>query len=225
MNLTSDQAALLARVLAEPADDTPRLLLADAFAEAGDEDRGEFIRLQVRLAELEPLTDHGTKIIDICICPHCVERNALRRRERELLNESSPWDGMRLWCLPWKLEYCANFDFPGSVSPSSRHDSSVLFTRGFVSKITTSWEQWRDHGDAIRRAHPVERVVLNSMPTREWMIGLCGATGDPRGMFLDWLAYKWPRTPDLGPVEFELPPEPDWANFTTRYRDWANEGR
>ena len=47
-------AALLAAVIAEPDDDTPRLAMADLLREEGDSDRAEFIEVQVELARLEP---------------------------------------------------------------------------------------------------------------------------------------------------------------------------
>lgn len=45
-----DADALLAAVLADPADDFPRLVFADWLEEHGDADRAEFIRLQCELA-------------------------------------------------------------------------------------------------------------------------------------------------------------------------------
>jgi uncharacterized protein (TIGR02996 family) len=44
--------ALLQAILADPEDDTPRLVYADWLGETGDEDRAEFIRLQVERARL-----------------------------------------------------------------------------------------------------------------------------------------------------------------------------
>src|SRR5690242_18641709 len=59
----TDGDALLAAILANPDDDTPRLVYADWLQENGDQDRAEFIRLQClevhdpdaeeRVAELE----------------------------------------------------------------------------------------------------------------------------------------------------------------------------
>jgi uncharacterized protein (TIGR02996 family) len=44
----SDEAALLAAIIADPDDDTPRVVYADWLQENGDPDRAEFIRLQCR---------------------------------------------------------------------------------------------------------------------------------------------------------------------------------
>jgi uncharacterized protein (TIGR02996 family) len=46
----TDRADLLAAILANPDDDTVRLVYADYLQEHGDEDRAEFIRVQIELA-------------------------------------------------------------------------------------------------------------------------------------------------------------------------------
>ena len=52
--LPGEQAALLAAIVAEPGDDTPRLVYADWLQENGDEPQAQYIRDSVRLAGLEP---------------------------------------------------------------------------------------------------------------------------------------------------------------------------
>lgn len=47
----NERKALLRAVCANPDDDTPRLVFADWLQENGDEERAEFIRLQIRLAD------------------------------------------------------------------------------------------------------------------------------------------------------------------------------
>src|SRR4051812_2294570 len=67
-----DGAALLAYCHRHPEDDHARLVYADWLEENGDQDRAEFVRIQVRRAGLwEGHPDDG----------------ALERRERELLAE------------------------------------------------------------------------------------------------------------------------------------------
>lgn len=71
----TDEAALLAAVLADPADDTPRLIYADCLDESGDPAkaaRAEFIRLQVEASHLPP---RGHVYGDGCDCRGCrIER-------------------------------------------------------------------------------------------------------------------------------------------------------
>lgn len=50
----SDEDALLAAILADPDEDTPRLVYADWLQEHGDADRAEFIRLQCRNSAFHP---------------------------------------------------------------------------------------------------------------------------------------------------------------------------
>src|SRR5215467_9177428 len=53
----SDHDALLAAILADPADDTARLVYADWLSENGESDRGEFIRVEIELARTPPHTE------------------------------------------------------------------------------------------------------------------------------------------------------------------------
>lgn len=50
----SDEDALIAAIIANPDEDTPRLVYADWLEEHGDAGRGEFIRLQCRNAARDP---------------------------------------------------------------------------------------------------------------------------------------------------------------------------
>lgn len=67
----SDESAFLAAIIAQPDDDTLRLVYADWLDEQGDADRAEFIRLQIRLA--------GMSWED-------PKRDAVYQRTRELFN-------------------------------------------------------------------------------------------------------------------------------------------
>lgn len=58
--MTTELDALLASVRAAPADDLPRLVVADWLEEHGEPDRAEFIRVQVRLASLRSTPAAGT---------------------------------------------------------------------------------------------------------------------------------------------------------------------
>ncbi len=50
----NERDALLAAILANPDEDTPRLMFADWLMDSGDADRGNFIRLQIEAARAEP---------------------------------------------------------------------------------------------------------------------------------------------------------------------------
>ena len=50
---TPQDEAFLRAILADPEDDTPRLVYADYLEEHGDPDRAEFIRVQCAMAKLD----------------------------------------------------------------------------------------------------------------------------------------------------------------------------
>jgi uncharacterized protein (TIGR02996 family) len=52
--LPTEQAALLRAIVAEPDEDTPRLVYADWLEESGDTEQAQFIRGSVELARLDP---------------------------------------------------------------------------------------------------------------------------------------------------------------------------
>jgi uncharacterized protein (TIGR02996 family) len=58
----SDRDALLTAILADPDEDTPRLVYADWLQEHGEAERAEFIRLQCELARLPPQSERATQL-------------------------------------------------------------------------------------------------------------------------------------------------------------------
>jgi uncharacterized protein (TIGR02996 family) len=169
--------ALLAAVLASPADDLPRLVLADWLEERGEGERAEFIRHQIHA--------HNT---------------GEREHERAmllwaLLNESRDWfaDALNAVRLEWD-DWGVRHD--GSVGYESKHhDNEIIARRGFVSEVRCTLAAWCGGecgrcgsavgwaiagqmyggstcptcsgtgrtpgiGPAVVAAHPVERVTL-----------------------------------------------------------------
>ena len=174
MTLHPEAAAFLAAIAANPDDDTPRLIFADWLEEHGEPERAEFVRVQVELAARSgpPFPDargrqwlYGPNHHRGCTrkhrgkvrafeksgpCELCKrlranqeyydQGNQLRRRERELLTVGTAF-GM-----------------------------SLNASRGFLSKVAGTWEQWQAHGDAIL-ADPwvpgLDEVELTTPPTWE----------------------------------------------------------
>jgi uncharacterized protein (TIGR02996 family) len=197
-------AALLRAVLDRPADDVPRLVLADWWDERGEPDRAEFVRVQAELAKMGD--DGGPVAHDIdgrCGCELC----ALRRRERDLLlvlaESLQPAPG---WCVVTPAGYAAP-DWP----------AWAVARRGFVDEVTCAAAAWLAHGDEVCASHPVSKVTLTDHPGRadEKLVG-----GPPPGAALYSVAGKLVECPRcegdpavLFPlrwpgVAFELPPEP-----------------
>jgi uncharacterized protein (TIGR02996 family) len=147
--MTRTEEALLAAVIADPADDLPRLAYADFREEHGDYARAEFVRVQIGLARVGEvaLPDGTTGVRTGCPEDNRRER-ALRRRERDLLTA----------------------DRPGRWSPYPMAAfADVVFRRGFVAEMTLPSAAWLLHGPAVVRAAPLERVTLaGKEPVRTW---------------------------------------------------------
>lgn len=83
--MTGDERAFLDAILAQPDDDTVRLVYADWLAEHGDADRGEFIRAQIELANTPPDDDATNR-----------RRAVLFGRQAELLKKHK-----KAWLAPF----------------------------------------------------------------------------------------------------------------------------
>lgn len=136
--MSDTETLLRLAILANPDEDTPRLMLADYWDEVGQSEHGELIRVQVALANwpCECDTEEERVYHDEC---RCKERGELRRRERELHTAN--------WSRWWVVDELKPF-----------------YTRGFVSRVTCTWEDWLKHGDAILAAEPVREVTLTTEP-------------------------------------------------------------
>lgn len=132
----TDEAALLAAVLAAPADDAPRLVYADWLEEQGQEDRAEFIRTGVELARTKAHpnrhtdADQGGRPFINAACD-CTREDcracALRRRERELWRQPSLDD--EFFGLPLN-----QMILDGAPVPADRRSVGVV-RRGFVAEV------------------------------------------------------------------------------------------
>lgn len=189
MTLTTDPGpdplgpggALIRDVLERLDSDAPRLVYADWLSENGQEERGEFIRLQVELAatafrlcqkhcygctDREPPKQHHAKHSwDAKLCANGRRRIELRRRERELLDAHA-----QQW-----LPYLHAPDGRSVIRDSQ-------FRRGFLHTVRVSAAEWQREttlriddeyprlpgvsvhtqtiGQSILAANPVQRVEL-----------------------------------------------------------------
>lgn len=148
----------LSAILASPNDDAPRLLYADWLEEQGEGERSEFIRVQVALAKHEPgsAADHwGDNIYGLHRgtapltgeCKECVGIQALRRRERELL-DAAP-------------KPCLFSGFPVAFTSAGGLWRSG---RGFPEFIVCTAAAWLAHADALTAAAPIREVRLTTWP-------------------------------------------------------------
>lgn len=126
MTATDTESGLLAAILAQPADDLPRLVYADHLDEVagGYDPRAEFIRCQIELANAPPPMYHDSRF-DQYTPVYAEPWQTLRTRERELAVHAVDW-----WNLPVPVHTGFGAPPPGTVG--------VMATRGFVSHVTAS---------------------------------------------------------------------------------------
>lgn len=161
---SSTGALLLAAILADPADDTVRLVYADWLQEHGDDARAEFIRVQIAWArsraELVSLRAAGENHIAVQ-----KETILLHARWRALFASNDV--NQHVWMGPVHDVCRAGTRWAHYLS---------WFRRGFVERVTCPAADWLACADAIRAAHPVTRVTLTTGPHWAW----CDSNGRSR---------------------------------------------
>jgi uncharacterized protein (TIGR02996 family) len=126
------ETALLRAIVESPDDDLPRLAYADWLEEQGNDDRAEFIRVQLRLARMAATAP---------------EREEGQRRERELLETHADE-----WLKPFRkwLHEPADILIP--------HRPRWEFRRGFLERATLTVEGFGKDGKKLLDAAPVREA-------------------------------------------------------------------
>jgi uncharacterized protein (TIGR02996 family) len=124
-----DRAALLLAIVTDPADDVPRLAMADWLEENGQPERAELIRIQVAMHrhDTAPAPRVGAYIIRS-------RRLKMQARERELLGRVPVFAGVPPAVEAWTV------------------------ARGFVSHVSLPLAAWLEHGPRLVRGHPITAV-------------------------------------------------------------------
>lgn len=161
-----DWPAFVAAIVAEPDEDTPRLVAADFLEENGDPARAAFIRLQVDLAQLETFGTGWT-----------LRAEELRRKERAYLGARSEA------ALFWAAEECPELVRVDLTRTGGLHVEGaerLTWRRGFVDAVRCPAAEWLRHGVAVRARNPVRAVWLDrcDRPSRDaWYAGLDALRG------------------------------------------------
>jgi uncharacterized protein (TIGR02996 family) len=168
-----DWPTFIAAIIANPDDDTVRLVAADFLEEHGDADRAAFIRIQVELARREAIGEAKSLEVD-----------RLRAKERVILGPLSV-----SWKL-WAAEACPELvrvvsSRGGEMLHGMRVEGAerIVWRRGFVEGVRCSAREWFQLGSAVRNRQPIRHVWLThcGLPTRnEWY----GAIRSLRGLSL-----------------------------------------
>lgn len=183
-----DEQALLRAVLADPADDTPRLVYADWLQDHDQAERAEFIRVQLELSRKElcsachEVSHLGTPAGSACRCGGCL----LNERVRVLFNRNcAAWFGS----LPGSLKYRIRGRLPGF---DTTEEITYWFDRGFAEVVRCPAAVWIACADLILAAHPVRKVSLTTLPTDVEMVEVCfrGPSVDPVGFPGYWASLQ-----------------------------------
>jgi uncharacterized protein (TIGR02996 family) len=185
-----DWPAFVAAIVADPDDDTSRLVAADFLEENGDPDRAAFIRIQVQLARLEASGQAKS-----------LEADELRKKERAFLG---PWAvDSSLWAAaecPELVRMTPRGDGRETIQGAYR----LTWRRGFVDEVTCPAEEWLHHGHAVRKRNPVRSVVLTGCsqltrddwyvlaPTLTGLHDLTLADGNQDEALAAWLRLRLP---------------------------------
>jgi uncharacterized protein (TIGR02996 family) len=158
-----DWPAFIAAIVAEPDEDTPRLVAADFLEEHGEADRAAFIRVQVELARLgaSGLGASG-------------EAHELRKKERAFLGPRSEKPHL------WAAEECPELVRANPRTLRFEGAERLVWRRGFVEAVWCPAAEWLRHGVAVRARNPVREVWLTHCAdvTRDaWYAGLGALRG------------------------------------------------
>lgn len=190
-----DWPAFVSAILANPDDDTVRLVAADFLEENGDPDRAAFIRIQCALARLEADGQGQSR-----------EADDLRKKERMFLG---PLSHTRLF---WAAEACpelVTMTLPDRrvaplALPQVQGAEQLIWRRGFVDEVRCAAADWLKHGVAVRSRQPVREVTLGwcaEVDRGEWYRHLDAVRGlelvrvrHAHGTFVPWLQGLLPGT-------------------------------
>lgn len=157
-----DWPAFVAAIVADPDDDTARLVAADFLEENGDPDRAAFIRIQVQLARLDD-GDQGKSL----------EADELRKKERAFLGPLSTYPFF------WGAQDCPELVRVQSGGREPLEAMTIagverlFWRRGFVEMVRCPAEEWLHHGPAVRKRNPIQAVVLtrcNRLTRDDWYV-------------------------------------------------------
>jgi len=207
-----DWPAFIAAIIANPDEDTPRLVAADFLEENGETDRAAFIRIQCAIARLEA---SGLQ--------KSLEMDELRKKERAYLGPLS------VSRLLWAAEACPELvRMPPQGRTSSPLDrlhvdgaERLTWRRGFVEAVSCPTAEWIRHGVAVRKRQPVVSVTLIDFGelSRDAVYAVVPALKGLREVVLgnvsaavgEWLQQWLPGTRVSLATTLQLPPVPPEA--------------
>lgn len=182
-------------IIAEKADDLPRLIAADWLDEHGDQERAEFIRVQCELTR--STCDRNGPIRCISdwaspeLCSRCHRTATLRNREFTLLTSHRlNWINGTLGPILGNVsEHFDQLILTDAANWGRRNPPIIrpIFRRGFIGEMVCTWRDWDEHGLAIANATPLQGVWLSTIPS-----ALSGNANDVT-VWTNELTSRWPN--------------------------------
>lgn len=148
MGILSDREALLSSIITNPDDDVARLVYADWLQEHGEEDRAEFIRVQIELAK----TPDNFK---------------------EIKSSCRYWGLKSIRSSQSHIRRCKNCQYQRLLKREVQlhpieYTSHFVWTRGFISEFQGELNLWLTHGPAIVQEHPIQYIRITDLPIHEY---------------------------------------------------------
>lgn len=179
MTTATNLAGILQDIIANPDDDFPRLVYADALDDAGEYEHAEFIRLQLQLARPNPPGDGS-------------------------LTGTTAWDRRERWLLLNRGQHWAD-GFDVALADLRRFEHAVLFHRGFPEGIGIPHDDWLARGWELAQRWPLRRVVLSDCsPLLHFQMGVYVVGSGPSGQ-ASWLLRTEKTGEKVRPSTLALP--------------------
>lgn len=168
--------ALLAAIVASPAEDTPRLAMADYLQERGALARAQLIRHQIRLGQIEAILAGNPNELSAADLATRVEAKVI---SRELAAITKGGAIIEAWTSgPWWSDsprHIPSGTFPEVAVIDSKYSNTFrpeprlwfTFRRGFASELKLSFVVWEDYREQLCAICPLECVTLDVNPWDE----------------------------------------------------------
>lgn len=155
---------LLWSILCNPKEDAARLVYADCLEETGNAraaQRAEFIRVQVKLAQIGGHCHNYSFGLNSCPCDFCRADGLTLKDQETALWPSAVfhiYDETRA-LMPAEMTVYRHGEQPTYQTKRSE----AYARRGFIDSITCTCREWLDYGPLIMSQHPVTEINLKDM--------------------------------------------------------------
>ncbi len=159
----TDGADILARVLADPADDAVRLVYADWLQENGQDEWAELIRLQVELARPEPVAPPSASNL------FRADQYLEHRRQRDeyhaaVEDRRAKGDRAARAMRGVKVPVPAGWAVRTTLMATLGARGELRLFRGFAEHALCPAAVWFEDAGRLAAMHPVRRVTLTTRP-------------------------------------------------------------